>query len=114
MPEEVFGGNCSGSCCRNLGANFYNKNTYSYYCEECALAINKWEPLCFPVEYFKDIEPGSKIKLVDDLSKLGYMKVKETLELNCVSLADFELEYLKDNQLVVYNNIYWDFVDNYG
>ncbi len=49
---QVFGGECNRTACSNLGADYYNKGTYGYYCRPCGWAINGRDrnPLCVEVD----------------------------------------------------------------
>lgn len=35
------GGNCNRTACQKPGAHYFNKGTDKYYCQECALLINR-------------------------------------------------------------------------
>lgn len=36
-----YGGQCQRASCANLGADWYNKSSGKYYCDECARAFNE-------------------------------------------------------------------------
>lgn len=38
--KGVKGGNCNRQACQKSGADWYNKGTYKYYCQDCATLIN--------------------------------------------------------------------------
>ncbi len=40
ISKGLFGGECYRASCNNKEANFFNKSTSMYYCEECAVKIN--------------------------------------------------------------------------
>lgn len=34
-------GSCNRTACQAIGANYYNHTMHAYYCEECAILLNK-------------------------------------------------------------------------
>jgi hypothetical protein len=39
--KGAFGGECHRASCRHGGADWYNKSSGKYYCDECARAFNE-------------------------------------------------------------------------
>lgn len=61
--KGVYLGLCNWSACLAPGANWYNRGSYAFYCEDCGLMLNhanrndtfcKDAPLCRPVETEED------------------------------------------------------------
>ncbi|RWD43904.1 hypothetical protein [Mesorhizobium sp.] len=41
---QLFGGECNTTRCHDLGARYFNNQTYGFYCQGCARGINRFGP----------------------------------------------------------------------